>query len=93
MQKSTAPTEIAAQETLLPKKSKFQIWCKNMKGNYPFLIFLFPAILIVFLFNYLPIYGVLIDRGNYFGMFASWVVVSLLSIVILLGQKPLRKEE
>ena len=33
MQKSTAPTEIAAQETLLPKKSKFQIWCKNMKGN------------------------------------------------------------
>ena len=33
MKKTAAPAEIAAQETLLPKKSKFQIWCKNMKGK------------------------------------------------------------
>ena len=33
---------------------------KYMKDNYPFLIMLFPAVLVVFLFNYLPIYGVLI---------------------------------
>ena len=79
MKKTAAPTEIAAQETLLPKKSKFQIWCKNMKGNYPFLIFLFPAILIVFLFNYLPIYGVLIAFQDFmpgddiFSEYTIWV--------------------
>ncbi len=28
--------------------------------NFPYLVMLFPAILVVFLFNYLPIYGVLI---------------------------------
>lgn len=39
------------------------------------------------------IYGVLIDSGNYFGMFASWVVLSLASIFLLLGQHPLRKED
>lgn len=33
---------------------------KSLKQNYPFLIMLFPAVLVVFLFNYLPIYGVLI---------------------------------
>ena len=79
MKKSAAPAENAAQETLLPKKSKFQTWCKNMKGNYPFLIFLFPAILIVFLFNYLPIYGVLIAFQDFmpgddiFSEYTIWV--------------------
>ena len=38
------------------------------------------------------IYGVLIESGNYFGMFASWVVLSGLSILLLLGQKPMKKE-
>ena len=33
---------------------------RRLKDNYPFLIMLFPAVLIVFLFNYSPIYGVLI---------------------------------
>ena len=61
------------------KKSKFQAWCKNMKGNFPFLIFLFPAILIVFLFNYLPIYGVLIAFQDFmpgddiFSEYTIWV--------------------
>jgi len=79
MQKSTVPAEIAAQETVLRKKSRFQTWCKNMKGNYPFLIFLFPAILIVFLFNYLPIYGVLIAFQDFmpgddiFSEYTIWV--------------------
>ena len=35
-------------------------WRRRMKDNYPFLIMLFPAVAVVFLFNYLPIYGVLI---------------------------------
>ncbi len=38
------------------------------------------------------IYGLLIDNGNYFAMFASWVVVSVASIFLLLGQQPFRKE-
>lgn len=33
---------------------------RAFKENFPFLIMVFPAVLIVFLFNYLPIYGVLI---------------------------------
>ncbi len=33
---------------------------RRLKDNSPFLLMLFPAVLIVFLFNYLPIYGVLI---------------------------------
>ena len=33
---------------------------KALKENAPFLIMIFPAVLVVFLFNYLPIYGVLI---------------------------------
>lgn len=35
-------------------------WIKSIKDNYPFLIMLLPAIVVVFLFNYLPIYGILI---------------------------------
>ena len=60
MKKSTAPAEMAEQQTSTRKTSGFRQWCKHMKENYPFLLFLFPAILVVFLFNYLPIYGVLI---------------------------------
>ena len=40
--------------------SKFGRWLKNMKENYPFLIMVLPAVIVVFLFNYLPIYGVVI---------------------------------
>ncbi len=33
---------------------------KNLKASCPWYVMLFPAVLVVFLFNYLPIYGVLI---------------------------------
>jgi len=33
---------------------------KNLRRNYPLLIFLLPAVTVVFLFCYLPIYGILI---------------------------------
>ena len=33
---------------------------KALKENAPFLVMIFPAVLVVFLFNYMPIYGVLI---------------------------------
>lgn len=33
---------------------------RYFKENYPFLVMLLPAVVVVFLFNYLPIYGVLI---------------------------------
>ncbi len=38
---------------------------KNLKENYPFLILVFPAVVIVFLFCYLPIYGVLISFQDF----------------------------
>jgi putative aldouronate transport system permease protein len=33
---------------------------KQLKDNYPYLLMALPAIIIVFLFNYLPLYGILI---------------------------------
>ena len=56
------------------KKKLQQLW-----KNSPFLVMLFPAILIVFLFNYLPIYGVLIAFQDYmpgddiFSEYTIWV--------------------
>lgn len=55
------PKSVSAPDrnTVKPR-SKFARWLKNMKENYPFLIMVLPAVVVVFLFNYLPIYGVLI---------------------------------
>lgn len=60
MKNNKAATEMVEQKSQLRNDSKFKQWCKRMRENYPFLILLFPAVLVVFLFNYLPIYGVLI---------------------------------
>ena len=38
------------------------------------------------------IYGLLIEGGNYRYMFLSWVVLSLLSIIIMLKLHPTKKE-
>jgi len=45
-----------------PKKEKPDLAkrLRNLKENSPYLLMILPAILVVFLFNYLPIYGVLI---------------------------------
>ena len=45
-----------SKKAAIPKKKKL----KAFKENAPFLVMIFPAVLVVFLFNYLPIYGVLI---------------------------------
>ena len=45
-----------SKKAAIPKKKKL----KTFKENAPFLVMIFPAVLVVFLFNYLPIYGVLI---------------------------------
>lgn len=60
-------------------ESKGKRWLKRMRENYPFLVMLLPAILIVFLFNYLPIYGVLIAFQDFmpgddiFSEYTIWV--------------------
>ena len=56
-QKQKAAVPAAPPGALLSPGSKQ--W-KHFKENYPFLIMLLPAVAVVFLFNYLPIYGVLI---------------------------------
>lgn len=33
---------------------------RRLRQSFPWLLMVFPAVLVVFLFNYLPIYGVLI---------------------------------
>ena len=54
-------------------------WFKNLRDNYPFLVMVFPAVLVVFLFNYLPIYGVLIAFQDFMpgdpilGEYTRWV--------------------
>ena len=45
-----------SKKAAIPNKKKL----KAFKENAPFLVMIFPAVLVVFLFNYLPIYGVLI---------------------------------
>lgn len=51
----------------------------NLKSTYPYLLMLLPAILAVFLFNYLPIYGVLIAFQDFmpgddiFSEYTIWV--------------------
>ena len=52
---SRAPAKIEKKPEKSPKKI-----LKSLKENHPLLIMVFPAVLVVFLFNYLPIYGVLI---------------------------------
>lgn len=47
-------TKDSAASTLANRKWKF------LRENSPYLLMVFPAVLVVFLFNYLPIYGVLI---------------------------------
>ena len=54
-------------------------WFKRLRENYPFLVMIFPAVLVVFLFNYLPIYGVLIAFQDFMpgdpilGEYTRWV--------------------
>ena len=54
-------------------------WFKKLRDNYPFLIMVFPAVLVVFLFNYLPIYGVLIAFQDFMpgdpilGEYTQWI--------------------
>ena len=43
-----------------PEKTDWGKKLRNFQENCPYLLMILPAILVVFLFNYLPIYGVLI---------------------------------
>ena len=58
--KSVPETDLQTLDQQRKTKSKLGKKLKQLRENYPFLIMLFPAVLIVFLFNYLPIYGILI---------------------------------
>ena len=53
--KGEPATPVPANSVKSPNKG-----LRKLRENYPFLVMVFPAVLIVFLFNYLPIYGVLI---------------------------------
>ena len=57
---SSAATKPARVKKPREEKPDFKTRVRNFRSNSPYLVLLFPAILIVFLFNYLPIYGVLI---------------------------------
>ena len=54
---SKAPAAVARQKKEKPSWGKR---LQNFKENSPYLLMILPAVLVVFLFNYLPIYGVLI---------------------------------
>ena len=59
MEKVKAGSPAQADVTARPKKTPGKV-LKDLRDNHPLLIMVFPAVLIVFLFNYMPIYGVLI---------------------------------
>lgn len=60
VKKSVSGPRLEARDKQKKAKTKIGRKLKQLKENYPFLIMVFPAVLVVFLFNYLPIYGVLI---------------------------------
>ncbi|WP_067841487.1 ABC transporter permease [Amphibacillus sediminis] len=51
------------KESKPPKKNKGKL--KYLKENYTLYLFLLPAIILVFIFNYMPMYGVLIAFKDY----------------------------
>ncbi len=57
MSKKETPHQLPSKSSKTLGKKEI---LKNLKDNYPYLILVLPAVVIVFLFNYLPIYGVLI---------------------------------
>lgn len=77
--KTAAMSEVTQPDRDLHNDSRVKKWFRRMRENYPFLVMLFPAILIVFLFNYLPIYGVLIAFQDFmpgddiFSEYTIWV--------------------
>lgn len=50
----------ATIRTAKKEKKPFAVRFRIFKDNCPYLVMLIPAVVIVFLFNYLPIYGILI---------------------------------
>lgn len=76
---TAALTQQGQPDHELRGESKGKRWFRRLRENYPYLVMLFPAILIVFLFNYLPIYGVLIAFQDFmpgddiFSEYTIWV--------------------
>ncbi len=68
---------LALDPTSRGAKSR-RMW-RRLRDNHPFLIMIFPAVLVVFLFNYLPIYGVLIAFQDFMpgdqiiGPYTHWI--------------------
>lgn len=58
--KNVSVSAAASGKNIQNSKPTKKEWLKRMRDNYPFLVMVFPAVAVVFLFNYLPIYGVLI---------------------------------
>ena len=62
-----------------PEPSKARKTWRRLRENHPFLVMVFPAVLAVFLFNYLPIYGVLIAFQDFMpgdpilGKYTNWI--------------------
>ena len=54
------PKDRTATPQLLDNSKSPNKTLKKLRENFPFLIMVLPAVVVVFLFNYLPIYGVLI---------------------------------
>ncbi len=57
--RKTQMTATAGESPLVPMSPGKKRW-KKIKESCPWFVMLIPAVLVVFLFNYLPIYGVLI---------------------------------
>jgi putative aldouronate transport system permease protein len=48
------------QTSAKTEKNRFILKLRDLKDNSPYLVMLIPAVVVVFLFNYMPIYGILI---------------------------------
>ena len=60
METKAAKLAAPAKQRAPKKKMSKERRIRYLKDNSPYLLMILPAVLVVFLFNYLPIYGVLI---------------------------------
>ena len=73
------PDGAALTADMSPSRLKARRRWRRLRENHPFLVMLLPAVLVVFLFNYLPIYGVLIAFQDFMpgdpilGKYTRWI--------------------
>jgi putative aldouronate transport system permease protein len=63
---------LKARKAAAKPRYKADTWGRDFRTNYELYLFILPAVLVVFLFNYLPIYGIQIAFKNFAPTLGIW---------------------